>query len=75
VVIGKVVLQNRQFTIDAMAKENRVVQPLEYRLRDGIHRVQRGKTERSEAVPGYPLAFQSIVEVTDAAPAEEATEP
>jgi hypothetical protein len=58
-----------------MAKENRVVQPLEYRLRDGIHRVQRGKTERSEAVPGYPLAFQSIVDVTDGATSQEAAQP
>lgn len=75
VVVGKVVLQNRQFTIDALAKENRDVQPLEYRLRDGIHRVQRGKTEPSDALPGYPLAFQSIVEVTDAFGSGEASEP
>jgi hypothetical protein len=75
VVVGKVVLQNRQFTIDALAKENRDVQPLENRLRDGVHRVQRGKTEPSDALPGYPLAFQSIVDVTDAAASGEATEP
>lgn len=75
VVVGKVALQNRQFTIDALARENRVVQPLETRLRDGIHRVQRGKVEPSEALPGYPLAFQSIVDVTNGATAEEASTP
>ena len=63
IVLAKVVLQNRQFVIDALAKENSDVQPVEYRLRDGVHRVRRGKTERSEVLPGYPLSFQSIVDV------------
>lgn len=63
IVIAKVVLQNKQFVIDALAKENSDVQPMEFRLRDGIHRVRRGKTERSEALPSYPLFFQAIVDV------------
>ncbi len=63
IVLAKVVLQNKQFVIDALAKENADVQPVEYRLRDVVHRVRRGKTERSEALPGYPLSFQSIVDV------------
>ena len=71
VVLAKVELQSKQFVIDALAKENSDVQPVEYRLRDGVHRVRRGKTQRSEVLPGYPLSFQAIVDVDP----EEGTEP
>jgi len=63
IVLAKITLQGKQFVIDALAKENSDVQPVEYRLRDGSHRVRRGKTEQSEAQPGYPLSFQAIVDV------------
>ena len=63
IVLAKVVLLNKQFVIDALAKENSDVQPVEYRLRDGVHRVRRGKTEQSDALPDYPWSFQSIVDV------------
>ena len=64
IVLAKVVLQNKQFVIDALTKENSDVGPVEIRLRDGVHRVRRGKTERSDALADYPWFFQSIVDVT-----------
>jgi hypothetical protein len=71
VVLAKLVLINKQFVIDALAKENADVRPVEYRLREGDYRVQRGKLGPSTALSGYPLSFQSIVDVGP----EGATEP
>lgn len=68
VVIGKIVLRTRQYTITAFTKQNSDLQPVEYRLRDGIHRVRRGETERSDEVSGYPVKFESIVDVLSGPP-------
>ena len=74
IVVSKVVLQNRQFEINALAKENTDMQPVEYRLRDGKHRVRRGKTEKSDELSAYPVSFQAIIDVSPD-DVEEETEP
>ncbi len=65
IVVGKIEMRNRQFTIEAYAKDTSDLQPVEYRLRDGKHRVRRGETSRAEEVNGYPVKFTAIVDVTD----------
>lgn len=70
IVIGKIELRNRQFTIDAYARENSDLQPVEYRLRDGKHRVRRGETSQATDVNGYPVKFTTIVDVSDNLQAE-----
>ena len=67
VVIGKMELRGRQFTITAYTKQNSDLRPVEYRLRDGTHRVRRGATERTDEVSGYPVKFESIVDVLSGA--------
>ena len=75
VVVGKIELSNRQYTVTAFTKQNSDLQPVEYRLRDGIHRVRRGETQRSDEVSGYPVKFESIVDVLESAASEEGGTP
>ena len=65
VLVGRLNLTGRQIVIDAYARENSDLQPVEYRLRDGKYRVRRGETSQSEEVKDYPVKFQAIIDVTD----------
>ncbi len=66
VVLEKLSLEKRQLTFDALARNNRAVQPLEARLRKANYRSQRGKSDPSTSVPKYPWHFKSTIEITSA---------
>ena len=64
VVLEKFLLERRNLTIDAMARNSQAVQPLEARLRSNGYRPQRGKSEPSKVIEGYPWHFKSTIEIT-----------
>jgi hypothetical protein len=66
VLLEKLDLNKRQLTVDALARSNQAVQPLEARLRDAEYRPQRGKSDPSETVKEYPWHFKSTIEITSA---------
>jgi len=66
IVFDKFVLDRRRLTIDALARSSQAVQPLEARLRSDGYGPQRGKSEPSKILKGYPWHFRSTIEITSA---------
>ena len=66
VVLESLAFDKRKLTIDALARNSRLVAPLEMRLRDVDYLPQRDKSDASQTLPGYPWHFKSTVEVTPA---------
>ncbi len=75
IVLDKLVLEKRRLTLDALARSNEAVQPLEARLREGGYRPQRGKSEPSKTLEDYPWHFKSTIEITDASDSATGSEP
>jgi hypothetical protein len=74
VVLTKLVVNNRTFTVDAAVKDNSALQPIETRLRAADYRFAREAVEpKAEGgVPGYAVSVVGVLERVDPAEAEEA---
>jgi hypothetical protein len=63
VVLTKLAVDERTITINASAKANNAIAPVERRLRDADYRVDRGPVEaNSQAVPNYNTAVTAELE-------------
>ncbi|NOZ41388.1 MAG: hypothetical protein GXP24_14355 [Planctomycetes bacterium] len=74
VVLEKLVFDKRHLTLEALARDNKAVQPLESRLRESAYRPQRGKSEPSEKNKAYPWHFRSTIEITTVSDSFDASE-
>ncbi len=64
VVVEKLVFEKRQLTLEALARDNKVVQPVETRIRESAYRLQRGESDPSKTNKEYPWHFKSTIEIT-----------
>jgi hypothetical protein len=74
IVVNRMDVKSDQWTLQASARSPESVLPLENRLRDAGHRVDRGVvTPGDDSVPGYPVRFTAQIEINDLPPVEEAS--
>ncbi|HEX6960448.1 MAG TPA: hypothetical protein VF175_01165 [Lacipirellula sp.] len=77
VVLTKLVVNNRTFTVDAAVKDNKALQPIETRLRAADYRFAREAVDAKAegAVPGYGVSVVGTLERVEPAPEAEGAQP
>jgi Tfp pilus assembly protein PilN len=66
VVLEKLSFDKRKLTLEALARNNRAVHPLETRLRASAYRPERNQSDPSEKIKEYPWYMKSTIEITTA---------